>query len=357
MRARVLKGEYISPDHSVLTFAEAWEVWRSGRLHKAGATVAQEESVGWSLILPHLGHYELRQVTPEVIRAWVSDLEASGRAPGTVAKALQKVRAMLQQRVDGGLTRNAARSVTPPRTRPMKHHRYLSMAELSSPGGCGPTPLPGAHPRRGVHRAADGGTVRADGQARRPPPATGDSREPAHRGTGGGQARPPQDRRPAQHDVKRRPGCRAGTAHGDLPAGRSRAPHLHRPLGGPVRRSRFRRHLKGAVADSIGDPFTFHDLRHTNVSLLVDQGESFKVIQHRLGHRSITMTIDKYGHLRPERDEEAADRLDDLFRRTTTHRLHRSSPSTGTPPPSRAPAAPYGTASPRFGGCQLSEPR
>ena len=41
----------------------------------------------------------------------------------------------------------------------------------------------------------------------------------------------------------------------------------------------------------------FHDLRHTCAALLIVEGPIPKVIRLRLGHASITVTLDRYGHL------------------------------------------------------------
>jgi integrase len=49
--------------------------------------------------------------------------------------------------------------------------------------------------------------------------------------------------------------------------------------------------------------FRFHDLRHTHVAWLVAGGAPLPHIQARLGHESITTTIDTYGHLLPAGDE------------------------------------------------------
>jgi integrase len=46
-----------------------------------------------------------------------------------------------------------------------------------------------------------------------------------------------------------------------------------------------------------------HDLRHTHVAWLVAGGAPLPHIQARLGHESITTTIDTYGHLLPAGDE------------------------------------------------------
>ena len=49
-----------------------------------------------------------------------------------------------------------------------------------------------------------------------------------------------------------------------------------------------------------------HDLRHTQASLLIQQGEYPKVISERLGHASTAFTNDLYGHLMPGMEQAAA---------------------------------------------------
>jgi integrase len=43
----------------------------------------------------------------------------------------------------------------------------------------------------------------------------------------------------------------------------------------------------------------FHDLRHTFASLLIQNGESLTYVKEQLGHSSIKITVDVYGHLVP----------------------------------------------------------
>jgi integrase len=63
------------------------------------------------------------------------------------------------------------------------------------------------------------------------------------------------------------------------------------------------RKLMSAVAAEHIAPFRFHDLRHTHVAWLIAGGAPLPHIQARLGHESITTTIDTYGHLLPAGDE------------------------------------------------------
>jgi integrase len=56
----------------------------------------------------------------------------------------------------------------------------------------------------------------------------------------------------------------------------------------------------------------FHELRHTNATLLISGGTDIKVVQERLGHKSATTTLDFYAHALPERDEAAASLMDKI---------------------------------------------
>jgi len=55
-----------------------------------------------------------------------------------------------------------------------------------------------------------------------------------------------------------------------------------------------------------------HDLRHTFASLLIQQGESLAYVKDQMGHHSIRITVDTYGHLVPGGNRQAVDRLDGL---------------------------------------------
>jgi integrase len=56
----------------------------------------------------------------------------------------------------------------------------------------------------------------------------------------------------------------------------------------------------------------FHDLRHTYASLLLAEKESPAYVQQQLGHASIQLTVDTYGHLVPGSNRSAVDKLDDV---------------------------------------------
>ena len=54
----------------------------------------------------------------------------------------------------------------------------------------------------------------------------------------------------------------------------------------------------------------FHDLRHTHATMLMKQGINPKVVQERLGHSSISITLDVYSHVIPGMQELASLQFD-----------------------------------------------
>src|SRR5262245_2403962 len=66
-----------------------------------------------------------------------------------------------------------------------------------------------------------------------------------------------------------------------------------------------------------------HTLRHTYATLLIQDGESLAYIRDQLGHHSIKLTVDTYGHLVPGANRAAVARLDD----TTGRNLYATSDS------------------------------
>ena len=58
----------------------------------------------------------------------------------------------------------------------------------------------------------------------------------------------------------------------------------------------------------------FHDLRHSAATILLAAGVHPKIVQERLGHSSVAITLDVYSHVLPSMQQETAKKIDDLFR-------------------------------------------
>ncbi|MFN0090314.1 MAG: tyrosine-type recombinase/integrase [Acidimicrobiales bacterium] len=81
--------------------------------------------------------------------------------------------------------------------------------------------------------------------------------------------------------------------------------------GAPLRRNWTGGMMRRTVA-AAGLPatVTMHDLRHFYASLLIAEGQSVKVVQNRLGHRSAVETLDVYGHLWPDSETDTMTAVD-----------------------------------------------
>lgn len=84
-----------------------------------------------------------------------------------------------------------------------------------------------------------------------------------------------------------------------------------------IQPSNFRERVfyRATAAAGLDPDFTFHGLRHTHASELIAAGVNFKEIQARLGHSSIRITLDTYGHLIDDGQEAVKAALDSRKRK------------------------------------------
>ena len=86
--------------------------------------------------------------------------------------------------------------------------------------------------------------------------------------------------------------------------------------GKPLRRSNVTRRSFFPLLIKAGLPqIRFHDLRHSSATLLLGAGIHPKVVQERMGHSQISMTMDIYSHCLPSMGREAAGKLDGLLKK------------------------------------------
>ena len=84
-----------------------------------------------------------------------------------------------------------------------------------------------------------------------------------------------------------------------------------RPAGANAARSTEPSLISIAALAAAGlNRMSFHDTRHGAATLLLAQGVPFKVVQEALGHATIAVTADVYGHLLPELQRDAAGRME-----------------------------------------------
>ena len=71
----------------------------------------------------------------------------------------------------------------------------------------------------------------------------------------------------------------------------------------------FRKIVKSLNLPSI----RLHDLRHTHATFLMSKGINPKIVQERLGHKNIKITLQTYSHVLPSMQIEAASKFDEIF--------------------------------------------
>jgi len=83
--------------------------------------------------------------------------------------------------------------------------------------------------------------------------------------------------------------------------------------GSPVGPNEFTKHFQRLLVNAGLPKVRLHDLRHTHATLLLQRGVPAKLVQERLGHSSIKMTLDLYSHVTPETAKLAAESLNGLL--------------------------------------------
>lgn len=68
-----------------------------------------------------------------------------------------------------------------------------------------------------------------------------------------------------------------------------------------------------SLAKKAGFDTRLHDLRHSHATQLLCQGVHPKVVSERLGHSTITLTMDVYSHVLPGMQEDAATKLNEAL--------------------------------------------
>ncbi len=283
--------------------------WLAMSRHLAPGGKATYERDLERYILPDIGRIRLSDLTADDIDRVLSSHLDRGLAPSTVHRHYRTMRTMLEVAVTRGhLTANPARTVKPPRI-PPREMLFLSIGELEqlastigdryrswvlTAGWAGLrwAELLALRPqdiKDGVIDVNAQLVVEGRGHQRVPPKSKASRRR---------VTLPPTVARELDYHIDRYPGAFVFTnANGE--------PINHASFSG--------NHWKPALVKAgLNRQLRIHDLRHTAVAIAIQAGAHPKTIQSRLGHASISITLDTYGHLMPEMESSLAFDLDDL---------------------------------------------
>lgn len=330
-QATVLTGDHTDPRRADRPFCEAVEAWRETRTGAlAPKTRDRYEDVLRVHLLPEFGRVPLSGLSREVLKRYFARLQREGRAAGTVRKVQTVLSSVLSEAVELGMLRtNPAirmRLPSPPRkdmavltadeVRELAENidpRYRVLIYVAAYTGLRAGELWGLRRMdvdllRGVLHVRQ--TVKRDTAAADADPRTVDRYDR--------EVGPPKNGRPRTISLPKHLRDMLA-AHLTEPTKGHTGPDgmvFHTPGGRAVRHTLFMRTVFRpvvAVALPEKDRLRFHDLRHTCATLLISAGAHAKLVQERLGHASITTTLNLYGHVLPSTEAALVDAMDALY--------------------------------------------
>jgi integrase len=308
-------GTWIDPNRSRVRF-DAWaaqerRTWADLR----PATQARGDSLMRSQVLPEFGELPLAAITPLRVQGWINEMVANGLSASTVHGCYRLLgRVMRAAERSEMIASSPCREITLPRIE-VKQMLFLEAEELHrlAEGAGQQSTLIYCAGYLGLRWGELAGLRRA-----RLDTKSGDVEVVEILTEVGGQLAMGPPKTKASRRRVSLPAFLVEMLEAHL-ATRPRDPGALVFVGrdgAPLRRTNFRkRHWQPAVQRAgLPEALRFHDLRHTCASLLIAQGAHPKEIQARLGHSSITTTLDRYGHLFPSLDERLRTGLDATFR-------------------------------------------
>jgi integrase len=310
-------GSYTAPELGRVTFARWVKEWETTTVHLRSATRARYERDLRLHILPRFGRIQLAKITPRDVRAWLAEMTAAGEGASAIRRRFSVFRKILNDAVAMDmLARTPCRGVTPPAdTR--GEIKVLTAGEIAQlaeamPAWCRSWVWTAAY--TGLRWSEMMGLRREDVDLlRRTITVRRQIIEVNGRFEGFGDPKTAAGRRTidlpaflceilAQQLAER---SQAGPGGLVFVNTRGNSPHS----------SSFSSQAWAKARAKIGRPdLRWHDLRHTAVALAIANGAHPKAIQERMGHASITITLDRYGHLFPSLGLQIADGLDETYR-------------------------------------------
>ena len=317
MQAGRLDGTAADPKRGRTTYGAWLDKWQPTRRHGSRAsTLARDDSYIANHVRPHWQDWQLAHIDRTDVVDWVGELSDKGLAPATVAKVYQLFAASIEAAItDRYLGVSPCRSIDLPKIgkHPMRiltpgelgrladkmDERYRALVLVAGYGGLRIGELSALHvgdidrKRKQVRVERTASWVKGHLHINQPKTASG------------------------RRSVAL-PGFVWDALVGHL--GEHSGPEIVFPApgGGYLQPNLFRRRqFAPAVAGAKLDGLRPHDLRHTAVSLWIASGADVKRVAARAGHTSVSFTLDRYGHLYPDSEDDLMGALDALGRAAT----------------------------------------
>jgi len=306
-----LRGQWVDPRQGRTTVRELAERWYATTVTLKAKTREDYRSLLHNHVLPAFGERAVASLDTLAVRGWLAGLVSGGLSPSRAKHAYYVLYAVLEAAIQAGaLVRNPAAGVRAPRSHSREMH-FLSAAEVERLAEAIVPPY-GVLVRFAAYTGLRAGEIAAL-RVKRLDMLRGTVRVVEAASEVSGRLITGPTKTHAERTVRLPRFLRDELAAYLASPPRDRDAFVFTaPKGGPLRHHNFykRQFCPALVRAGLPAQIRFHDLRHTCASLLIAQGAHPKAIQAHLGHSSIQVTMDRYGHLFPDALEHLADRLD-----------------------------------------------
>jgi integrase len=284
---------------------------RSGRRYKPATIRGYERALRLD-VLPRLGAARLAGVLRRDVQDLVDELRAAGLAPGTVHNRLDPLRVIFRRALrrdeiavdpTDGLELPAVRGARDRVETPQRAAELLAALPDGERALWACAFYAGV--RRGELRALRWGDVDLDEKVLRVQRAWDDVAGEQEPKSDAGRRAVPLTRALLKHLAAHK--LRTGRDGDDLVFGSTAAT--------PFVPSTARRRALAAWAAASLEPLTPHEARHCAVSYFIACGMNAKEISVYVGHGDVRQTWNRYGHLMPGGEQEAAAKLDAFLER------------------------------------------
>lgn len=324
--ADMQRGAWVDPAAGRMTLVEWSDAYLATVVSLRPGTVATYRRDLSRYVLPHLGTIPLGRLGPLDIRAWLAEELVRGLAPSSVHRHYRTLRRVLEVAVETELlAKNPCTAVAPP-TVPAREIRFLTAAEVADLAEA-VSPWYRTFIYTAVYTGLRWGELTGLRRKRvdllRRTVTVAEQLTAVDGKLVWGEPKTKAGRRTLSISAFLAEKLEDQLSERSLPG----ADGLVFPnsAGKPVAAPSFTHNVLSPARRRAGlEGVRFHDLRHTAVALAIAEGAHPKAIQARMGHSSIQVTLDHYGHLFPALDEQIATGLDGTYRRAAAERRDAS---------------------------------
>jgi len=315
IEAQKQRGEWIDPDLAATKFSDWAHGWITTRSHLKPKTLDGYQSLLRIHIVPRFGAARLDRIDGLSVEQWIADLQAAGLSASRIRQAHRVLSQVLEAAVRARyLPANPADGIDLPR-KPQREQLFLTAAEVDQLASA-------TDPRYKalVYLLAYGGLRWGEAAAlrrRRVDVLRGRLEVAESLSEVGGELHFGSTKNHRSRTVVIPSFLREMLNHHLVTYSQTDPDGLAFTAsnGSPLRNSNFTKNTWQPAVAAAGLPraLRIHDLRHTAAALLISQGAHPEAIKRHLGHSSIVVTMDVYGHLFPSDSETLAQALDDLY--------------------------------------------